>query len=641
MDEIARGLVYSSFFFFVFILSCFSVGKFVTSWHKLDIPFLAEYKLIIGFFIHIILFSFISILIPSSLAIKANFLLIFCYVVVAVGGVQIIRERNFNFKLDLSLFFLFVLYILLGLMLTRFHSSPDNHGLAATTSYLRDNINFHFLQKDFIEATRSNIPAHLGQKTELLNSTWNIADARLRFTSDTILTVGRIGIPLVISSLILPFNISYGFSYLLIFFGVFGAWVLIKLLQDVHLEMRKQFFVKVGVDTLQRKFLRVFLVLSPLLSVWILEGTINQLMLLVAISWQLLIHLKISQCPDLPMSKIVLLQSVGLLFTVFVYPHGLPYVLLVLITGNIYELKQFTKREASSKARIVLIGLIIIAIPLIMTMRYTFLPLIRSFLSGVSGAPYNLGAVNVFEALFWFNSSITFSDASNPGTGFGSVSSDYKPIAFQSLFFSGLIVYFIFKSRLLMHRKLAISFLLLIVLLPIQVFVLGDSSQNSYIYIRYLALYLVITMPFISVIKINKSLIYSKVSIYLTLCLVAIQIFLFSEAAQKFIKSSSTFTTWGKELDSTIFRKDSIFVSDFPAHSAFSLTNFGPFLYLTDNWNPRINPLGMDISYKVYVIKMVSGKYIIKFVDTLEISNPIDGPISYSQIKEYISVNEK
>ena len=641
MNEVDLGLIYSSFVFFVFVLSCFSAGKFVTSLLNLSIPFLTQYKLIIGFFIHVILFSFISILLPPSLVMRANFLLIFCCIFIAIGSFQAIKEKNFKFKPDLSLFILFVLYITFGLALTRFHSSPDNHGLAATISYLRDNINFHFLQKDFIGATHSNIPAHLGQKTELLNSTWNIADARLRFTSDTILTVGRIGIPLLISSLILPFNISYGFSYLLIFFGIFGAWILIKLLQDVHREMRKQFFHRDIADTLQRKIIRVLLVLSPLVSVWVLEGTLNQLMLLVVIAWQLLLHLKLSQCQDLTFLKIVLVQSLGLLFAVFVYPHGLPYVLMVFILGNVYEMKKFSREEVFSRIRIVLFVITLVAVPLIVTMRFTFLPIIKSFLSGVSGAPYNLGAVSILDALFWFNSSIIFSDAIGPGAGFGSVNSNYRPIAFQTALFSSLLVFWILKSRLLMHRKIAVSALLLIVLLPIQIFILWNSDQNSYIYIRYLALYLVISMPFISAIRVGKSFVHSKTLVYMTLPLVAVQIVLFSQAAKTFIQSSNTFTTWRSDFDSSIFRKDSIFVSDFPAHSAFSLANYGPFLYLTDNWNPRLNPLGIRTSYKVYVIKLVNGKYDIEFVDNLNLSEPLDGPMTYSQIEEYISVNGK
>ena len=641
MEEMALGLVYSSSIFFIFILSCFSVGKFVTSSLSLSLPFISEYKLIIGFFIHVILFSFVSILLPTSLVVKANYLLFFSCIFIAIGSIQTIRERCFKFKTDLSLLFLFALYITLGLALARFHSSPDNHGLAATISYLRDNINFHFLQKDFIEATQSNIPAHLGQKTELLNSTWNIADARLRFTSDTILTVGRIGIPLLISSLILPFNISYGFSYLLMFFGIFGAWILIKLVQDAHREMRKQFFAKDIADTLQRKLIRVLLVLSPLVSVWILEGTLNQLMLLVGISWQLLLHLKVSQCKDLAFTKIVLVQSIGLLFTVFVYPHGLPYALMVFLLGNIYELRQFTRQEVFSRIRIIALQMTLVAIPLIVTLRYTFLPLIKSFLSGVSGAPYNLGAVNIFDALFWPNSSVNFSNASGPGAGFGSVSSNYSPIAFQTAFFSLFLVFYVLKSRLLIHRKIVICLLLFIVLLPIQMFIFGNSDQNSYIYIRYLALYLVLSMPFISVIRIGKSSIHSKAATYFTLFLVAIQIVLFSHAGKTFIRSSTLFTTWSEGFDSSIFRKDSIFVSDSPSHSAFSLTNFGPFVYLTDNWNPRLNPRGIPSSYKIYRIKLTNGKYNVEFVDDLVLREPLDGPISYSQIKEYISVNEK
>ena len=182
MEEVSLGLLYSAFFFIFFVFSCFSIGKITTTSLYSTLPFLSEYKIVIGFFFHVISFSLISLMLPINFTIQSNLLLIFLCVSTGIGAIQLLKEKVFRFRIDFSLIFIFILYILLGLALTRFHASPDNHGLSATVSYLRENINFHSLQRDFMNVTQSEIPAHLGQKTDILESTWNIADSRLRFT---------------------------------------------------------------------------------------------------------------------------------------------------------------------------------------------------------------------------------------------------------------------------------------------------------------------------------------------------------------------------------------------------------------------------------------------------------------------------
>jgi hypothetical protein len=641
MEEVSLGLLYSAFFFIFFIFSCFSIGKITTTSLYSTLPFLSEYKIVIGFFFHVILFSLISLMLPINFTIQSNLLLIFLCVSTGIGAIQLLKEKVFRFRIDFSLIFIFILYILLGLALTRFHASPDNHGLSATVSYLRENINFHFLQRDFMNVTQSEIPAHLGQKTDILESTWNIADSRLRFTSDNILTVGRIGMPLLISSLIIPANLLYGFSYFLIFFGIFGAWILIKILQDVYEELRNQFYFKERKNTYQKKLIRILLVISPLLSVWILEGTVNQLMLLLSVSWQLLLHLKISQVKILSPLIIIFLQSLGLLFIVFVYPHGLPYALLVFLLGNIYEMNQFTREVVLRRVYIVLSGIGIIALPLFLLLRFTFIPLVKSFLSGVSGAPYNLGAIDLFDALFWFGSSITFTEASAPGSGFGLVTSDYAKVTFQAVILTIALIYFMARSRLVLHRKVVLSFLLLAALIPIPYFTFSSDNPNSYIFVKYFALYLIITLPFVSIINLTFRPLFSRFCTYIIFALIIIQVALFSQAGQKFSDTSQLFAAWDKNLDKSIFTSNSVFVSEVPSHAVFSLANFGPLLYLTDNWNPRLNPQAIPTIYRIYVIALVDGKFEVDFVGNLNLKETLDGPITYAEIKQYISTNEK
>ena len=543
-------------------------------------------------------------------------------------------------RYDVVLLLQIFVFTCLGLALLRYHSSPDNHGLAATVSYLRENINFHALQDDFTETTQSEIPAHLGQRTSILDSTWNIADARLRFTADTLLGVGRLGIALLISTLIIPTNVAFGFAYFVVFLGLFIVWASVRIIQDIHHELSILLYGSLKPSSRYLDIcVRLFFVFSPLFLVMVLEGAINQLILLLAISWQLMIQLKISKNLTITLSKRIFSYLLGLLFTAYCYPHGIPYVLLIFVIGILLEYSRMKSRNFMFIIKNIMVVLLVISLPLVILLRHTFFPILKSFLSGVSGVPYNLGSITVFDSTFWATSNIKFESVLLSGSGFENLKSSYEIPVIICGFLTLFVVLLILKSQAKLAEKLILISLLIVIFVPVIFSVIQTDQVNPYIYIRYLAIYLVITIPFLLFVIRQKALKdhFKGKRILLTIVTI-LQLAYFIPAGNLYLQKSVSFVNWTGNFSTKIFSDNSIFVSDTPMHSVFSLTNFGKLNYLTDNWNPRLNPENKSKSFDVY--RVIINRDIFEFerIGELTIDQALDGPISYEQIRRLMFI---
>ncbi len=641
MSQLFLGFFQSLFVFLFFLYVCQLTGRLILQRVLSSIPLHDDHSIVIGFFSIVITFSTIAIVIPSNLIVGSIYLTVlgtaFCISLLVFFRKVISIKPRYDLVLLLQIF----VFSCLGLALLRYHSSPDNHGLVATVSYLRDNIGFQAVQNDFTETTGAEIPAHLGQRTSILDSTWNIADARLRFTADTLLSVGRLGIALLISTLIIPSNVAFGFAYFVIFIGLFIVWATMRIIQDLQDELQVLLH-----GSLKPRYkytdvcIRLFFVFSPLFLVMVLEGTVNQLVLLLAITWQLMIHLKISKLESLSFFRRVLAHLLGLLFTAYCYPHGIPYVLIIFSIGILFEYTRIKSKSILSVLKNVSVVLFITSLPLVILLQHTFFPILRSFLSGISGAPYNLGAVTIFDSIFWATSTIEFERVQLPGTGFGSLKNGFGIAVILCGLLSSVLVLALFKSRAKFTEKLLCVALLSVVLIPLIFYVLRNPQVNSYIYVRYLALYLVITTPFSlsvfrNIVLKNRSM---SRNLFLTL-LTVLQLSFFTFEGKSFVNKSVPFVNWNGNLSTEIFSDSSVFVTDDPMHSVFSLTNFGKLNYLTDNWNPRLIP-GMDNkTFDVYRVTEARGFFDIERVGKITLNHSLDGPINYNEIMKLMQIS--
>ena len=556
---------------------------------------------------------------------------------------------------------------LLGIFYLRVHSSPDNHGFAATVSYLRDHSSLDYLERDFIDSTGALKPVHLGQQTSRLNSVWNIADARLRFTSDMILTVGRIGLPSVISAFI-PFTRSAeSIGQLILMVGGIGVLSVGNGLSRVFGEIRGLISgspSSSGLGRFQFAGVAVIVMTSPLLTVMFLEGAATQIWSLAIGISTMATALRLRRTLN---SKSFLLKvvelSIGPVFLALVYPHGLIICLFVLVMGAVIVL---TKGIGTTRDFIIFVALYFcvlasVALVLLRTTRYSFVPLLRQFASGVSGMPYNLGFISLWDAMIWMGSSISFAKVSGPGSGFDGVPARVPSIAeFIFPIFISLVV-LLFSVRKFSSRDklvfLTLAFTSVVFCLPLFQLITKSETQQ-YIYVRNLALAGVFVVPLFAwavlmfsdlLMRQFKSNIANKLKIGLFSIGLALQVLPFAQAVRHFQSVSTPFAhDISESLRSVIGRGNGVFLSERPEHSYFELTTYGKFNYLTDNWNPRLGScfvdrscveVGSNFEFEVYwLYKTKNGKPELDVIrlGSLQVSSAIDGPL---YLKDLLSLS--
>ena len=129
-----------------------------------------------------------------------------------------------NFWIISVLFILLFIYGYFNLLTLRFHASPDNHGFAATVGYLSENFSYNLLVEKYHSITGLYRPKFDGPPNYYNSVTWSIAESQLRWTAETILTVGRIGLPLLGSLVNSISNPLISFPNFIIILGIFGSF---------------------------------------------------------------------------------------------------------------------------------------------------------------------------------------------------------------------------------------------------------------------------------------------------------------------------------------------------------------------------------------------------------------------------------
>lgn len=588
--------------------------------------------IVYGFQIITIVFSIIYVFNIDQIDMyKYNIvLLVLIFLIITYQKIRhkIIVNLNFDYRL-LSLLVIIAIFLMSGVIELRFHSSPDNHGLLATVSYISQHPSFQYLQNNFMEETGSLIPAHLGQKTSIMDSTWNILDARLRFTADTMLTVGRIGLPVYLSSFISS-NINLHLLYLIIIFGIYLSWMIWLCLLGIS-----KFYDGKNRDL---NIFLIFLVLTPLNIVWIVEGTINQLCLLLAIASMINIQTKIyAMHQRMSFIKTTFISIIPVLFMTVTYPQGLPILIIIMTAFHFWLLKLAT---AVKTFHIILIASISSLPIMLFTVRHTLFTMVLSFGSGVAGIPYQLGSLGLFKSSLWIANGVKFTKYTAPVDGFGNIIVEYSVPMLEILILSAFSIYILLRSKnAKISSKLAsIILVIVITLLPIRSMI-SESSNNTYIYIRYLVLYLVVMIGIlIRIADLQLSgvkIIRSKGFIVAISTLTIIQVYFAQQNLIEFKTNSNKIIVGDLDLDRKIFNANSLFLSDEPMHKYFSLSLFGEFNYLTDNWNPQISVNEDSRQFKVYKIEDSGEEVVIEFKGLYNFENTIKGPKTLGEIEQY------
>lgn len=589
-----------------------------------------------GFYLLIIFCVGISLVPEISLSSKNIFWIICgCSLII----ILIFRKTiAFSFKSETIYILLFLIFIgcffINNLNLLRFHSSPDNHGFAATIGSFIHNYSYHDLRTEFMRYTGLNEAIHIGQKTPLLNSVWNIADTRLRYASDMVFTVGRLGAPLWGACIIPLFDPIDSFPSFMIAMGLLTALMFSSNIKEIIL----------SISPIQNKALPPFfftiLLFSPFISIYILEGTLTQFLMLTAAGYyicEIINYLKEGANNDNSILKILICN----IFVSITYPNGI--ILMALISA--LSIPFFFRKDRNIKKIFNLILMLIINLTLgYFLLGSALLHQIKVFLSGISGIPYNLSLISIFDFLSWGTNALEFSPSKNSTTGYINNNVALFKYKYLTAFLNSIPLLIYTCISLFTFKKIGFK---LIALWPILslftalsiIPTLNMGSFHPYIYARNLSNFILIGFPiFCCAIVTAYSMAGRKIKIFVLALLSAISInsiYSFFEKTSKFKENSEPFTIIRdmneyKKLDFA----NSIIVSDFPLHSISALSLYGPVFYLTDNWNPRFYSYQFPGRRNLIYATKKGGEYNFESMGNVLINNYMDGPINASEIKK-------
>ncbi len=657
-------IMFISVFLFLLLLCFFIVGASVSSWCGIKDASIAE-VVVVGFQVLTVGASLIVLITPARvdfppflLLVAPTALIIFCCRATVVSSLC-------RYGRGLSLLMIcagaWFALVFLGVTTLRFHSSPDNHGFISAISYVYDHPSLSYLQSDFMQESGASIPAHLGQKTSLLVSTWNVSDARLRFTSDMVLTVGRIGLPAVIASWIGLSRSADMFGMSIFLVSLIGLVAISTGITRSAFELYR-FTIPNDHESRYEKQMfsltAIFIAVAPIFVVMTYEGQATQLWMLGVSVSQIGLQLQyVRRRRNFGWRSRAAQLCLGPVFLALVYPHGLLVCGLVVTQGLLLEwvfLPRGRKRSFVPVIPYIVLG-VVVAFVLFRTTRYSFIPMLRQFASGVSGAPYNLGYLSPLDAFAWIGSSVRFTDANGPGEAFGVVPSSIPSVSsFVVLLGVAIGVLFVTSFRISRQNGIVVCLMAgLIVLscLPLWASIVKDPAElNPYIYARNLSLALVfVLIPIVAAAPAVYQRVerlgvvrYSRVAVSFVLVLGFLaQVTTFVVRTKEFQNASRplAIAISGSTVDA-VRRDASVFVSDTPQHVFFLLTAFGKFRYLTDNWNPRLiidsSTAGRSL-YQVYYLEKT--QFPIEGIESaligeLRVEQSLDGPIGVNDLEK-------
>jgi hypothetical protein len=524
----------------------------------------------------------------------------------------------------------------------KFFQSPDTHGFATAVGYFSKNFAYEALVNDYLKATGLSVPIFVGQQTPLLPSTWNIPETQLRYAADMIFCVGRIGFPLYVALLSSIVNIQYLFPISMLFFGILGCFSSAYLSLSIF---KKSFKLVTAQDVASNAKIDAKLILIISLSFWltifVLEGTLNQLWLLVACQFHILQLICFNLDKDEGGPFKILYLSAAPLFLSVIYPHGL-LLLFIVSAPFLFYLFFDQKRLLTLKIKDVAVAGIatLFVLPLSLFLLHgSFDVIIKNVLSGISGAPYILNHSTLLEYLPGF-----------PYMFLPTASKTYRHFFDSSIlmYLSWIILFglslagafILWKKKTVPHRLIILILSLPIILLATVFLAMTKHPFHPYIFSRYCAQFVTLGLPFLSVIfllitKEKEKFFLSKgISLILTIVL-SVSILNFLVFTHKFNKYSNNFTIIkNSEITKKLDLHNSILVTDKPDHRMLSLALYGPIYNLTSDWAVpyfRSSPL-IGRRLKVYKVEILNNNATFNLIGHLNINKDLTGPITANEI---------
>jgi len=507
-----------------------------------------------------------------------------------------------------------------------FHRNPDPYGSVCVYGYMNKIFSYKAMLQEFYTYTGLLEPRWV--KPPLLKDVWSIPDAQLRFAADQIIGSGRIGI----ASLLLLFKRflpnSPGFFKLFFEFSLICLWTLAGIVfthSKILISHFKTGELKLLDERLFKIFTFVFVIFMPLFKIEFMEGCVPQIYSKLIIMLLLLIFANILFLPKEKHDRynfIIRNSSINLIVILlsayWTYPDALLLILGIVsffsITSVILYLISLMQGNAQSAKQffgffIPLIVIFLVGTSIVLLDSRLFWQLKSRLLSFNSGGALHLGIPSIIT-LLGFGKRLCFS---NFGSGFYPTTAEIFPnILSITIFFSIIVsVIFIMASRRPHNSikeflvELVPVFFCFAATLSVLIGLLLGKPTNDYIYFRSVGVCIIVALPSI-ILLLFLCLFYKRIPSFLRLlllfflCLFAIFQFSASSGLFKDVSQKGYF----KKPPSSIDFSKTLFVSDVPHEELFALAEYGPFYYLTDDWQPFVKHSGKvwDI-YEVRISK--------------------------------------
>ncbi len=652
-------------------------------------------RLITSVFTLLILITLVSIIVPVKYSAISMQLALGVIVLITISSIVNIIRSNLQifFRYTFIPFSTLLIPIMLTLIFSpggiRYHSSPDNHGFAATVGYFHENFSLRAISDDYKEATGLTTTAFYGQPSPKLESVWHISDVRLRFAADNVFQVGRISMPLLAALLSKIFGITETFSWFLLLLTLIGIWITGSLMFQTMNVLRVVLNLATSSDSsssnlnqLNREYhsanvaknfyywtyaTALLVTLSTWSQVFIFEGTLNQAWLYCAVLGFFYASLRIylahlaadEKSPEDLRIYYVLLVTSPLSLATF-YPNGvilcLYYGLILLSLLSVMVLINKKKKKSRTLNRILDKQLLILMMTSIFAgtifafilIKDSFVILTKNFLLGAPNQPYSLGLIPFDRFIPFFDFSTEFDAVTSFGTGFSPIPID----SFRALFpLIVLLLVMLYAAVLALSRLcflhsipyfVILVFSLPLLLIPIRALVLSTEVFWPYQYFRNLVNVFILFVPLLIAVLIslrdtrrsqssrkNSS---ASSKFLFTGALVILSAIAFADRGSEFAKSSEPFFSI-QNIESVDFADQPYFIADQSYHQTYQLTLYGEVLNLTDNWEPQFEPDPQGVSRPIYAVyKTDKSEFTLKNLGTFRLNETTKGPIYLNQL---------